>query len=696
WALGIFWRKDGTALWPDATLLDTPAQPGKAKPTGALRFAKALCDALQLDPRYLVAGFEDQDYYLQREGRLPVDVNVRDSQLKDEQERERLRRVFDHGLATKVGYALPLAWSGSEKRGSWRSSRWQFRRQRMFLTPGDSPMGLRLPLDSLPWRIARDYDFELDPFNEHGPLQAPVLESTVKGKAKRRTRMERIIHTALCVQVRDGHLYLFMPPLRRLEYYVQLCQAIAAVAAALRQPVIIEGYEPPRDPRLRKLLITPDPGVIEVNVQPAANWRELTNIVSTLYASARECRLGTEKFMLDGKHTGTGGGNHVTMGAARAEQSPFLRRPDLLGSLLRYWQNHPALSYLFSGQFIGPTSQAPRVDEARDDNLYELEIALQQLPKNASDKPWLVDRILRNLLVDLTGNTHRSEFCIDKLYSPQGSAGRLGLVEFRNFEMPPHWQMSMVQLLLLRALVAWFWNAPYTRPLIRWGGQLRDRFMLPHYIEQDWRQVVQDLNDAGFAFAPEWLLPFQEFRFPHYGRCQVAGLQLDLHGAVEPWHVLGEETSGSGTSRYVDSSVERLQVMVSGVMGNRLALYCNGRRVPLQPTARDGEFVAGVRYKAWAPWSALHPTIGVHTPLTLEVVDLAQRRSLGGCQYHVGHPGGRNYDTFPVNANEAEARRTARFTVQGHRQGRLRLQDTPTHDAFPCTLDLRYGDHSRT
>jgi uncharacterized protein (DUF2126 family)/transglutaminase-like putative cysteine protease len=690
WALGIFWRTDGQALWQNEALLASPSAPGRTGEKAALKFMNALCAELDLDARYQVPGFEDQDYYLHREGRLPVNVTAADSKLADAQERARLRRVFDRGLTTTTGYALPIAWEGSPRSGHWTSSRWEFSRGKMFLVPGDSPMGLRLPLASLPWEVTREYQFEVDTFEEKGELAVPALKAGKKGQ-KKESRTEKIIHTALCVEVRNGHLYLFMPPLQHLEVYLHLLQIIEKIADAQSLPVIIEGYEPPRDPRMQKLMITPDPGVIEVNIHPASSWPELTGNIRRLYDLARECRLGTEKFNLDGKHTGTGGGNHVTLGAAKAEDSPFLRRPHLLGSMLRYWQNHPSLSYLFSGQFIGPTSQAPRVDEARDDNLYELEIALQQLPLDDSDRPWLVDRILRNFLVDLTGNTHRAEFCIDKLYSPDSSTGRLGLVEFRNFEMPPHWQMSAVQMLLLRSLVAWFWDKPYTQELIPWGNQLHDRFMLPYFIHEDLQWVVKDLNNAGLPFQADWLAPFEEFRFPHYGRIHVAGLEIDIHGAIEPWHVLGEEATGQGTARYVDSSVERLQVLVHGLTGNRLLLCCNGRKIPLHATGREGEYVGGIRYKAWSPWSALHPTIGVHTPLTIEVVDNHNQRSLGGCQYYVGHPGGRNYDTFPVNTNEAEARRTARFLSQGHSQGKLKVRTDPPHPDTPYTLDLRYN-----
>ena len=708
WALGIYWRTDGVALWNDEALVAPSGAAGR-ETADAKRLVEALARRLGVSERYVIPVYEDVRVAIGEEESLPANVDPLQHDVKDEAARSRLARLLDRGLAEPRGFVLPLkpvdrsvakaALKPSES--LWRSSRWPIKREHVYLVAGDSPVGLRLPLASLPWVAPADTEIEypVDPFAEREALGNPHAESAAAtlptaGTAKDDPKPKEVIHTALCTEARNGVVYVFMPPITHLEDYINLVAAVEQSAAALALPLRLEGYPPPRDPRIRVLNVTPDPGVIEVNVHPAASWAELCANVSTLYEEARQSRLGTEKFMLDGRHTGTGGGNHVTLGGPTPGDSPLLRRPDLLKSLITYWQNHPALSYLFSGMFIGPTSQAPRVDEARDDNLYELEIAFQQMtekltPGIPSNQPWLVDRLLRNLLVDLTGNTHRAEFSIDKLYSPDGPTGRLGLLEFRAFEMPPHPRMSLLQMLLLRALVARFWREPYQGRLVNWGTQLHDRFMLQHVVEHDLHDVVRDLRAAGYDFEPEWFAPFVEFRFPRYGTVVYEGVQVELRQAIEPWNVLGEEVSQGGTARYVDSSLERLQVKVNGMTDTRHIVACNGRPVPLHPTGTHGEYVAGVRYRAWAPFSALHPTISVHSPLVFDIVDTWSSRAIGGCTYHVVHPGGRSYDTFPVNANEAEARRVARFWDHGHTPGPMKVKEEPLNRLFPFTLDLR-------
>lgn len=712
WALSCLWRIDDRPVWKNPALLADPNEDRGADADLAQNFVNALARRLRLSPENAAAGFEDGLYYLWKEGTLPDNVDVRDSRLKDPLERERLRRLFDRGLDHAVGYALPLGWDYVSER--WVSNPWRFRREHMFLLPGDSAMGMRLPLDSLIWESEKKrlQPLPRDPFAPKSPLPedfgevhqryAQYLQPEVspaflqeQESADLEDRDEnRTIRTAVCAEPRNGVLHLFLPPLTHLEHWLDLVSAVESTAEDLGTAVVLEGYEAPRDDRLNRLQVTPDPGVIEVNVHPAATWRELLTNTEVLYEEARQSRLGTEKFMLDGRHGGTGGGNHVTIGGATPASSPILRRPHLLSSLLNYWQHHPALSYLFSGMFIGPTSQAPRIDEARNDSLYELEIALQQLPFGEAPSPWIVDRVLRNLLVDVTGNTHRAEFCIDKLYSPDSPTGRLGLVEFRGFEMPPHPRMSSVQMLLLRALISRFWDNPYEGKPVRWGTELHDRFMLPHYTERDLGDVIQDLNRWGYPFESSWFDPFMEFRFPRYGVINIDDVELELRFAIEPWNVLGEEVTAQGTARFVDSSVERLQVKAKGMTHTRHVVACNGRRVPLRCTGERSEFVGGVRYKAWQPPSGLHPTIRPQVPLIFDILDTWSGRSLGGCTYHVAHPSGRNYETLPVNAYEAEARRLARFWHQGHTPGPAEAPPEEPHGDHPYTLDLRYSPTS--
>jgi uncharacterized protein (DUF2126 family)/transglutaminase-like putative cysteine protease len=771
WALSICWRADGHPCWRNPDLFADERVPARYTSQDARRFIDRLTANLGITNDYVQPGYEDVFYYLWRERRLPVNVDPFDARLDDELERARLLRVFEQKLDAVVGYALPIAPADPDAPSltgpAWTTGPWFLRDDRMYLIPGDSPMGYRLPLDSLPWVSKSDYPYlvEQDPMAPTPPLpeynavrgryeQGPV---SARGEAQRvfqhpahggfgdgsadataarggagtgaaqrgpdgvtRTpgRFESahwVTRTAMCVEVRDpqrangpkaerehggksGLLYVFMPPLARLEDYLQLLAAVEATTEQLGMQVVLEGYPPPRDPRLKLLQVTPDPGVIEVNIHPAHNWTELVERTEFLYQAAFETRLSAEKFMTDGRHTGTGGGNHFVLGGATPADSPFLRRPELLASLLLYWHNHPSLSYLFSGMFVGPTSQAPRVDEARNDQLYELEIALKEIDRNRqvhgqAMPPWLVDRTLRNILIDVTGNTHRSEFCIDKMYSPDTATGRLGLLELRAFEMPPHARMSVVQQLLLRAMVARFWKDSYRAPASRWGTELHDRWLLPTFIWMDLQDVLAEMRQAGFAFDPSWFAPHFEFRFPVAGDLQALGIEMTLRNALEPWHVMGEEGAAGGTVRFVDSSLERVEVKVTGFNESRYVVAVNGRPLPMQSTGTQGEFVAGVRYKAWQPPSALHPSIPAHAPLTFDIVDTWMNRSVAGCQYHVAHPGGRNYSTFPVNAYEAESRRLARFFRMGHTAGRLHIPpasiNVPGSREFPFTLDLR-------
>jgi uncharacterized protein (DUF2126 family) len=704
WAYGCYWRKDGEAIWADNDLYAVTGKNYKVTADDSGHFLRKLADRISVDPKYVRDAYEDVYHYLIEEGRLPYNVSALDAKIKTEEERKRLAKVFAQGLDAVIGHALPVLRANWLPGQPWQSTRWQLRTDRLMLIPGDSPIGYRLPLESLPWAMPSDavQIVEQDPSERRGALPPPPQKTTkrvVDGKLVNiadyppvpvGTPDANVVRTSICAEARNGILHIFMPPTQTAEDYLDLIGAVEDTAAELGLPVRIEGYTPPTDPRIKNFKITPDPGVIEVNLQPADNWPEMVNHTEVLYEEARHCGLTAEKFLLDGRHVGTGGGNHIVLGGATVGDSPLLRRPDLLRSLVGYWQNHPALSYLFSGMFLGPTSQMPRVDEARNDVLYELELAFRQVPDNAQVPPWLVDRIFRNILTDVTGNTHRAEFCIDKLFDPSSSTGRLGLLELRSFEMPPHARMSLTQQLLMRAAVARFWEHPYKGNPVPWGTQLHDRFLLPHFCAQDLNDVINDMKVGGYPFKPEWFTPHFEFRFPVQGEVNYDGVNLELRTALEPWHVLGEEGTPGGTVRYVDSSVEKLQVKVDNAIEGRHVVTCNGRRIPLHSTGTAGQFVAGVRYRAWQPPEALHPTIGVDAPLTFDILDTWTNRSLGGCVYYVSSPGGRNWTTMPINANEAEGRRLSRFRAFGHTAGQIFVPPMPPRrNDFPLTLDLR-------
>jgi len=740
WSFGCFWRKDGVPSWENDALTAEFIRNYGFDAARAAEFSRELAKQLNVTPRWIMPAYEDVWHYLWKERKLPVNVDPLRNNLRNPEDRRRLTKIFEEGLGLVKGYVMPLQRRTGGQSDYWMSGPWFLRQEHCFLLPGDSPIGFRLPLDSTPWAAPTDYYFapESDPHAVLPPLpsreellrqmrlpgrggegrwpweatgtggddggggafgqqlrgQPLPSREALRDPARPPSPQESagaIVRSAVCVEPREGKIFVFMPPTPTAADYLDLVARVEAAAAATDTPVLLEGYPPPFDYRLNVIKVTPDPGVIEVNIHPARNWDEIVKTTTGLYEDAHYTRLGTEKFMIDGRHTGTGGGNHVVIGGETPSDSPLLRRPDLLASLVAYWHQHPSLSYLFSGLFIGPTSQAPRVDEARNDALYELELAFSSLREAKGGPLWMVDRILRNLLIDVTGNTHRAEFCIDKLYNPEGSTGRLGLLELRAFEMPPHARMSLAQQLLLRGLLARFAEKPYEPGrLTRWGTELHDRFMLPHFVWQDFGDVLAEMREHGLPFEDSWFAPHFEFKFPLYGKTHYREVDLELRHALEPWHVMGETGAAGGAVRYVDSSVERLQVKARGVNPERHVVACNGRRVPLRETGTVGEYVAGVRYRAWQPPECLHPTIPSNAPLVFDVIDLWNNRNVAGCAYHVAHPSGRNYVTFPVNSYEAESRRLARFFPFGHTPGPQQKVPLPEPQAeFPFTLDLR-------
>jgi uncharacterized protein (DUF2126 family) len=667
WALSCAWRVDRVPVWENIDLIARLDRPSSFAAAEAFQFMEALTRRLEVSSENILPAYSPENE-----------------------------------SAEPAGYILPIRRRQPESRLCWSSQLWFPRPERPRLSPGDSPIGYRIPTEWMPW-VAPDevrYEYEAAPWSDRVKLPArparrrdlfeknPVADPLPPLSATAETAPE-LIRPALCVQAREGRLHVFLPYASTLADYLDLVAAIEDTSDYLHMPVWLEGYPAPTDPRLRSFSVTPDPGVLEVNLPPAGNWNELEQVNTILFEEAAGNRLTAEKFAYDGSHLATGGGSHIVVGGATVLDSPFLRRPDLLRSMLAFWQNHPSLSYLFSGMYVGPTSQSPRVDEARMDALYELEVTFSNLPSRDCP-PNIVDGLFRNLLVDVTGNAHRAEFCIDKLYPPEGLGLRLGLLELRAFEMAPHVRMGLIEMLLIRALVCTFWKRPFEGGLVRWGTALHDRFMLPHFVGRDFSDVLIHLRRSGYNFEEKWFRAQLEFRYPKIGSIAVEEVELELRRALEPWNVLAEEANSGRTVRSVDSSLERIQVKLSGfTTESRYAVTCNGRRVPLRPTGEPGEAIAGVRYRARRLSAALHPTIAVHAPLVFEIIDGWNERSIAQCTYRVGPPEDRQYSSRPANATEAEQRRRERFHVSDPAPGPVTAPQEENNPIFPMTLDLR-------
>ncbi|MCX4245356.1 transglutaminase family protein [Paraliomyxa miuraensis] len=700
WALDAIGRCDGLALWRSSAVEHEPAS---ERPT-AERLARELVDALDLSDGPQPA-YEDPWHYVAQEARVPLDRDPLTLTLEDGAQRARLARVLDQGLRAPSAWVIPLA--RELDTGRWCTQAWSFRREHLFLIPGDSPAGLRLPLDSLEgapmtWEPVEEAFEPADPRRmdrvaddeDEGVHQ----RSTAQGRPTA-SRPAAAVHTALCVEQRldvDGRpaLFVFLPPLRTQADFVELIEVVDRVCGELGLSVMLEGYPPPSGSLLSRVTVTPDPGVLEVNIPPSRTFEDYATLLQTIYDAGLHAGLHTEKYLLDGRLSGSGGGHHLTLGGPTPLRSPFLRRPELLASLITFFQHHPSLSYMFTGLFVGPTSQAPRVDEARHDQLYELEIALEHAHEQVGrdPPPWLPDLLFRNLLVDVTGNAHRAEISIDKLFDPRSPAGRQGLVELRAFEMPPHPRMAVAQMLLARTVVAALAKAPLRAELVRWGQSLHDRFLLPYHLWRDFEDVLAFLDGRGLPLEPDGYRPFVDLRCPLVGHLDTRDVRIELRNAIEPWHVLGEEQIAGGTARYVDSSMERIEIRADGLVPERHAVIVNGRALPLRATDRAGLFVGGVRFRAWAPPHSLHAHLGIHHPLHIDVLDRWAKRSLGACTYHVWHPEGRAFDRPPLTRFEAAARRSQRFTRGDQMAHPIAWDRLERHREGPYTVDLRRTD----
>jgi uncharacterized protein (DUF2126 family) len=562
--------------------------------------------------------------------------------------------------AVTVGYVLPLDHAGTDTpTPKWITDDWSASTgpEPLPLFAGESPAGLRLPLGKLG---------------------------------------EKNLRRALTAEVRDGTLTIFVPPLL-LPSYVALLAAIEQALVTLQlRDVILAGYAPPPDPALPTVGLASDPGVLEINISPCATWIDFDRQLEQLYVAAQACGLCARKLHYNGREVGTGGGAHLVFGGPEGLLSPFFAFPTLLPSTIRYWQRHPALSYAFTGSYLGPSSQAPRIDESTYEALYELEIACAGA-ENVGSPPNLplFDLLFRDLLMDRSGNTHRAEISVDKLWNPFAPNGRLGLIEFRAFETHPVRAVQSVTALFVRAILARLCAAPFREPFIRWGGELHDRFFLPAFVWEDLTAICDDLKQHDVAFDPEWLRAPWDWRFPAIGDFSLADkkngdFKIEFRQALEAWPLLGESPNAGTVARTVDSSLDRIEARVAdATILERGLLLVNGLPCEFRRTS-DAGAACGIRYRAFYLTPSLQPHVPVHAPLLIEWVDRATLVVVAAARWHVWNPRAHAYADIPENDKVAATRRAERWEPWPHTVGQSRF--VPKIDFPPegrHTLDLR-------
>ncbi|MDQ8193999.1 transglutaminase family protein [Coraliomargarita sp. SDUM461004] len=557
--------------------------------------------------------------------------------------------AYETEKSTPTGWVLPLDYV----EGAWSSAEWPFSDSNpLQLFMGDSPVGLRLPLGDL-------------------------AEGTMR--------------TALTIEVRHGALEIFVPPLDWEGFQALIAFFNVTIGASEFSDIVFCGYAPKAaGDELLKFGLAADPGVLEVNLPPAATWAEYDRFLGQSARAASAVGLQLTKQQLNGAIYGTGGGAHLAFGGPSLEHNPFLLQPNRIVSILRYWQRHPALSYLFTGQYVGPGSQAPRVDEGPMHSLYELEVACEGVQGLAgAPEGELLDQFYRNLLTDSSGNTHRTEICFDKFCNPSAPNGKWGIIELRAFETFPQIETMSVIGLFVRTIIARLCQAPFTEPLHRFGPLLHDRYFLPAFLWEDVQAICDDLAAHGLAFEAEWLEPVLAFRCPSVGQLKVPGGHVDVRQAFESFPLMAEESQGANTVRVVDNSSDRLQVTLSEPgLAEEAVLLVNGVEVPFELV--DGKMICGVRYKCASAYPALHPHVPIQSPLEFEWVSKGSGETMQAARYHYWNPFAPIYEGRPQDAEEAAQRRAERWQSADDLLGRMPEQFKPKlAPEFKHTLDLR-------